>query len=316
MTQTPHYVYLGLGSNLGDRHENIARALTFLGERAGEVTAVARHFETEPQGFQSPNPFLNTACRLTTTLTAAQLLDVTQQIERELGRTEKTQDGEYHDRTIDIDILLSETEKGGPDVLGADLTLPHPHLLERDFVLLPLSDIDRHLRIDTGDGIHFVYPNEALANLEGPYIEELVCLPQGDEQAFTDRFNALLRQLSETAESVGVEDLKRLIANEHTHVYCVYDEGHKFCGMGTLCMTDAPTGKKCWVEDVVVDAAARCNGYGSALMKRLKLYAYLMGAKSLNLTSRPERVAANKLYSILGFSARKTNVYRYNLPKT
>lgn len=313
MTPTPHDVYLALGSNLGDRSANMDRALKLLRERAGEITGTSRRFETQPQGFQSTHNFLNMACRIRTTLTAAQLLDVTQQIEREMGRTEKTQDGEYHDRTMDIDILLSETEKGGPDTLGADITLPHPHMMERDFVLQPLSDINPYMRLDTGDGIRFVYPDEAIANLRGPYIEELVCLPTHDTRDFIARFNSLLAQLSEKAKPLNEDDIKRLIANEHTHVYCCYDDEGMLCGMATLCMTEAPTGVKCWVEDVVVDAAARCNGYGSALMRRMKLYAFLMGAKSLNLTSRPERVAANKLYSILGFCARKTNVYRYNL---
>ena len=98
---------------------------------------VSSFLETEPVGFQSTNRFLNTACRVKTTLTPLACLDATEQIERELGREQKSVGGIYHDRTLDIDLLTY-------DNLHIDtprLTLPHPRMLERDFVMIPLQEI-------------------------------------------------------------------------------------------------------------------------------------------------------------------------------
>ena len=136
--ETIHTVYLSLGSNLGDRHATMRRAIDLLGAEAGTVDRESRPIETEPWGFTSPNRFLNLCVRLKTTLSPEALLDVTQSIERRLGRTIKTQaDGRYHDRPIDIDLLMY-------DDLHIDtpaLTLPHPHMHERDFVMVPLNEI-------------------------------------------------------------------------------------------------------------------------------------------------------------------------------
>lgn len=131
-------VYLSLGSNLGDRHTLITTALALLAERAGSLVAVSHFYETEPWGFRSPNPFLNAAVRLRTLLTPESLLDLTQRIERELGRTVKSSPGHaYADRSIDIDILLYA------DVCLSTprLTLPHPLMHLRRFVLEPLAEI-------------------------------------------------------------------------------------------------------------------------------------------------------------------------------
>lgn len=132
-----HTVYLSLGSNLGHRRRNIRQAIGRIGELIGTVERQSALFETEPWGFNSDHPFINAAVCCTTTLTPRQLLQATQQIERELGRTRKSVGGVYHDRLIDIDILLYDDLT----VDEPDLQIPHPLMHERPFVMEPLRDI-------------------------------------------------------------------------------------------------------------------------------------------------------------------------------
>lgn len=133
----PVECYLSLGSNLGDKHHNLHEAIRLLGERVGEVGEVSSFIETEPWGFSSRNTFLNACVKLTTSLSPRALLAETQLIERELGRKRKSTGGEYHDRLIDIDILLY----GDITVNEPDLVIPHPLMHERDFVMVPLKEI-------------------------------------------------------------------------------------------------------------------------------------------------------------------------------
>jgi len=130
-------VYLSLGSNLGDRKATMRRAIGLLNERAGSIDRQSSFIETEPWGFESTNKFLNMCVRLLTTLSPEQLLLATKQIERELGRTQKSVNGQYHDRPIDIDILMYDNVH----IDSNDLTLPHPHMQEREFVMKPLREI-------------------------------------------------------------------------------------------------------------------------------------------------------------------------------
>ena len=139
-----HTVYLGLGSNMGDKRANIERAIEKIGELVGEVVRQSAFYETEPWGFQSENLFVNAAVRVMTKLTPMELLRTTQQIERDLGRKKKTQAPDqnhpspvYHDRTIDIDILLYD------DLVldRPELKIPHPLMWTRDFVMVPLREI-------------------------------------------------------------------------------------------------------------------------------------------------------------------------------
>ena len=132
-----HTVYLSLGSNLGDREATMRRAIGLLNERAGSVDRQSSFIETEPWGFESTNKFLNMCVRLLTTLSPEQLLLATKQIERELGRTQKSVNGQYHDRPIDIDIRMYDDVHIDSD----DLMLPHPHMQEREFVMKPLREI-------------------------------------------------------------------------------------------------------------------------------------------------------------------------------
>lgn len=128
--------YLGLGTNIGNKRRNMITAAALLAERVGDVLALSGFYETEPWGFESENFFLNAAVKLKTSFSPLELLQITQQIEKELGRAEKS-NGVYHDRIIDIDILLYDDE-----ILQIPgLTLPHPLMHERKFVMDPLSEI-------------------------------------------------------------------------------------------------------------------------------------------------------------------------------
>ena len=130
-------VYLGLGTNIGNRNENLTRAIELLSLALGPYTALSSFIETAPWGFESKNGFLNCTVAYETELTPLELLDITEGIERELGRTTKSTGGEYHDRIIDIDILLY----GNETVATERLTIPHPLMHLRDFVLEPLAQI-------------------------------------------------------------------------------------------------------------------------------------------------------------------------------
>lgn len=130
-------VFLSLGSNLGDRSKNLESAISLIGSRAGDVTAVSSFIETKPVGFKSENRFVNCAVRIVTALDPFELLRITQQIERELGRTTKSVGGVYSDRTIDIDILLY----GNAVIDTPELKIPHPQMSKRDFVMRPLKEI-------------------------------------------------------------------------------------------------------------------------------------------------------------------------------
>lgn len=132
-----HVVYLGLGSNLGERERYVAEAVARIDERVGQVVRQSSLYVTEPWGFRSVHPFVNAVVCCQTTLTPRQLLCATQQIERELGRRHKSHDGAYEDRTIDIDILLYDDLR----VDEPDLQIPHPLMYEREFVMQPLREI-------------------------------------------------------------------------------------------------------------------------------------------------------------------------------
>lgn len=132
-----HIAYLSLGSNLGDRHATMQSAILLLDSQAGTVDRVSSAIETEPWGFESANKFLNMCVRIITTLSPEQLLATTKDIELQLGRTTKSVNGQYHDRPIDIDILTYDDLH----INTPSLTLPHTHMHERDFVMIPLREI-------------------------------------------------------------------------------------------------------------------------------------------------------------------------------
>ena len=132
-----HKVYMSLGANLGDRESNIKLAIQQISELIGPVVRQSALLETAPWGFSSANTFINAAVCSQTSLSPREVLKATQDIERALGRTQKSTNGQYHDRPIDIDILLYDDLH----VNEPDLVIPHPHMNERQFVLQPLSEI-------------------------------------------------------------------------------------------------------------------------------------------------------------------------------
>ena len=132
-----HTVYLGLGTNLGDKETNLRMAVEEIGKRVGEITSLSAFHASEPWGFQSENSFLNAVCCVSTELTPIDVLHITQEIERELGRLKKSVNGIYSDRMIDIDILLYDDLH----IQTPELTIPHPLMWERDFVMIPLREI-------------------------------------------------------------------------------------------------------------------------------------------------------------------------------
>ena len=138
-----HQVYLGLGSNLGDCSRNLKRAIRLIGERVGTVVCQSSFIETEPWGFESENKFLNAVVLCETERTPREVLLLTQQIERDMGRKKKLTansqklTANYKDRPIDIDILLYDDLT----VDEPDLKIPHPLMHERDFVMIPLEEV-------------------------------------------------------------------------------------------------------------------------------------------------------------------------------
>ena len=140
-----HSVFLSLGTNLGDKERNLNDAIAHIQRRIGTVVAKSAFVQTEPWGFESDNSFLNAAIKVETIQSPEQVLHQTQKIERMLGRVSKSVDGKYHDRIIDIDILLyyvdSVIKGDGLHISTPELTIPHPLMNERDFVLIPLKKI-------------------------------------------------------------------------------------------------------------------------------------------------------------------------------
>lgn len=132
-----HRAYLGLGTNLGDRAANIDRAIALLQQQVGPLVKCSSYIASKPWGFTSDNDFLNAAAIFDTTLSPLQLLRTTQEIERQMGRTAKSANAQYADRIIDIDILLYDRVQ----LTSAELTIPHPLMTQRDFVMRPLAEI-------------------------------------------------------------------------------------------------------------------------------------------------------------------------------
>ncbi|MDN6487116.1 GNAT family N-acetyltransferase [Ancrocorticia populi] len=122
--------------------------------------------------------------------------------------------------------------------------------------------------------------------------------------------NNLIPQLSSSTPPLSAATVESFVNQESVYLF-VYRQNSAILGMLTLATFDIPTGKRAWIEDVVVDDAARGNGAGQALVEAAVKHAQAIGSKSVDLTSRPSREAANRLYQRAGFGLRETNVYRY-----
>ena len=152
-------VYLGLGSNLGDRRANLSAAITALSEMV-DVVKISSVYETEPVGYEQQPLFLNAVCLVRTDIGPLQLLSLIKGLESDMGREESFPNGP---RVIDIDIIMY----GDLVMVDPELTIPHPRMAERAFVLVPLAEIapdlihpfigesvgELLLRVDGRDGV-------------------------------------------------------------------------------------------------------------------------------------------------------------------
>ena len=151
--------YLSLGSNLGEREHALNAAKRLIEQQIGRITRCSSFFYSEPWGFESEHAFCNLCCAVETSLSPLAMLSATQAIERALGRTKKSTDGHYSDRTIDIDIIRAFDENGNEksynfQLSTVNLVIPHPLWQERDFVRIPLDEIEQkksHIRKDEWD---------------------------------------------------------------------------------------------------------------------------------------------------------------------
>jgi ribosomal protein S18 acetylase RimI-like enzyme len=126
-----------------------------------------------------------------------------------------------------------------------------------------------------------------------------------------EAFARLVPQLSSSAEAPSRGELEEIVSSPATTVLVAHDDQGAIIGSLTLAVFRTPTGARAWIEDVVVDEAARGQGAGVALVEEAIRLAGERGARTVDLTSRPSRTAANALYEKIGFGARETNVYRY-----
>jgi ribosomal protein S18 acetylase RimI-like enzyme len=126
-----------------------------------------------------------------------------------------------------------------------------------------------------------------------------------------EAFSKLIPQLTDIAPPTEAE-MEDMLQDDSVHIYLARDEG-RIVGTLSLIVFRTPSGMHAWIEDVVVDEAARGKGIAEALSRTAIGRARHLGARSVNLTSRPSREAANRLYQRIGFKKRESNLYRYPL---
>jgi ribosomal protein S18 acetylase RimI-like enzyme len=132
--------------------------------------------------------------------------------------------------------------------------------------------------------------------------------------ALVAAFGRLTPQLSSSNPPPTDAELQEIVASSATVLFMAVDDDGRFVGTLTLALFRIPTALRAWIEDVIVDDAARGQGVGEALNRAALDRAGVEGAKTVDLTSRPSREAANRLYTRIGFEQRDTNVYRFTLP--
>jgi len=142
----------------------------------------------------------------------------------------------------------------------------------------------------------------------GVVVEEVA----GVDDELVGAFARLVPQLSSSAPPPGAAELQEMLDSPCTTVFGARLDG-TLVGTLTLVVFRIPTGLRAWIEDVVVDDSARGHGAGEALTQAALTKAATLGAKTVDLSSRPSREAANRLYQRLGFERRDTNIYRYGL---
>ena len=131
------YIFLGIGTNMGDKPSNISTAYQFIQTKIGTIRRQSKIYQTPPWGFESDQDFFNTVVKVQTQLTAKEVLTEIKMIEKEMGRSQKLKIG-YSSRIIDIDII----DYNGELLNDPILTIPHSHCHKRNFVLYPLKEIE------------------------------------------------------------------------------------------------------------------------------------------------------------------------------
>ena len=132
-------IILALGSNFGNREDNLSKSISLIGKKIGAVTKISKYFENDPVGFDSTNTFINLCIKVETTKEPLEILKELKSIEKSLGR--KKTKKEYEDRPLDVDIILFNDFVMTFD----DLIIPHPRYTSRPFVLVPMCDIGDYI---------------------------------------------------------------------------------------------------------------------------------------------------------------------------
>jgi 2-amino-4-hydroxy-6-hydroxymethyldihydropteridine diphosphokinase len=132
-----HTIFLAFGSNLGNKKENIETAYKIIEKQIGKIISQSAFYVTEPKDFNSDNFFINSVCEIASELSLLKVFSITQQIEVEIGRIQKSNNGHYFDRLIDIDLLMYDNVV----VNTYEITVPHPRFHLRSFVLIPFAEI-------------------------------------------------------------------------------------------------------------------------------------------------------------------------------
>ena len=138
--------YLSLGSNIGEREQMLREAVRLIEQQIGNILRCSSFYYSEPWGFDSKHEFCNLCCALKTAKSPLEVLHLTQAIERQLGRTKKSVNGHYADRTMDIDLIRTFDDEGKEIIINFQISnfsliLPHPLWQQRDFVRIPLQEI-------------------------------------------------------------------------------------------------------------------------------------------------------------------------------
>lgn len=296
-------VYIALGSNLGNKADNLTSALRLLEAEVGKLLSCSHYYETDPVGFVSNHTFLNAVAAFQTSCSPTELLNRTQTIEKQLGRFTKSHNLQFSDRLIDIDLLL--LDHCCMNDSEAQLVLPHPRLHRRLFVLQPLQEI-------APDLIHPIFKLSISQLLSRCADNGALCLTELDHCSLVEAADlaALREQLQGRPCPECTAQIDELQSSPFTHLYALQRPQGAIMGTATLSLTPLITGRKAWIDDVVVDESLRGQGLGRRLMEHLIGEARRLGADAIQLTSRPEREAANRLYRSLGFIQRHTNVYQ------
>ena len=154
-----------------------------------------------------------------------------------------------------------------------------------------------------------------LSNTKGRYDEYMVTIKEVEkvDAQLVAAYQKLIPQLSSSNPPPGEKELTAIVESASATILIAVAEDGGILGSMTLIIFRIPTGVRAWIEDVVVDGSARGQGVGQALNEYAIQLAEKSGAKTIDLTSRPSREAANRLYKRLGFEHRDTNIYRYRV---